>query len=68
MQINYNYYNGQQVFKYDNTIKGKLAIKTSGPFEIVHVHMNSTVTIQVQAGVTELRNIHCTIPYRDPLL
>ncbi len=33
--INYDYYIGQHVLKYDNTIKGKLAVKTSGPFEIV---------------------------------
>ncbi len=43
--INYDHYIGQQVLKYDNTIKGKLTVKTSGPFEIVHVHVNSMVTI-----------------------
>ncbi len=62
--INYDYYVRQHVLKYDNTIKDKLAVKTSGPFEIVPVHVNSTVTIQLQAGVTE----HYTIPYRDPLV
>ncbi len=51
--INYDYYIGQHVLKYDNTIKEKLAVKTSGPFEIVRVHMKSMVTIQSQAGVTE---------------
>ncbi len=44
--INYDYYIGQHVLKYDNTIKGKLDVKTSVPFEIVHVHINGTVTIQ----------------------
>ncbi len=62
--INYDYYTGQQVLKYDNTIKGKLAIKTSSPIEIVCVHVNGTVTIQLRASVTEQINIHCTILYR----
>ncbi len=44
-RINYDNYIGQQVLKYDNTIKGKLTVKTSSPFEIVRVHVNSTVTI-----------------------
>ncbi len=66
--INYDYYIGQHVLKYDNTIKGKLAINTFGPFEIVCVHVNGTVIIQLQDGETEQINIHCTIPYRKPLL
>ncbi len=52
-RIDYDYYIGQCILKYDNTISGKLAIKTSGPFEIVGVHLNSVVTIQIQVGVTE---------------
>ncbi len=67
-RINYDYYIGQQVLKYDNTINGKLTIKTSGPFEIVCVHVNGTVTIQLQAGVTEQINIRRTIPYHEPLI
>ena len=67
-RINYDYYIGQQVLKYDNTIKGKLTVKTSGPFEIVRVHVNGTVTIQLRAGVTERINIRRTIPYHEPLL
>ncbi len=51
--INYDYYTGQQVLKYDNTIKGKLAIKTSSHFEIVRVHVNGMVTIQLWVSVTE---------------
>ncbi len=51
--INYDYCIGQHILKYDNTIKGKLAVKTYGPFEIIHVHVNSTVTIQLWASVTE---------------
>ncbi len=59
---------GQQVLKYDNTIKGKLTVKTSSPFEIVRVHVNSMVTIQLRARVTKQINICCTIPYHEPLL
>ncbi len=51
--IYYDYYVGQHALQYDNTIKGKLAIKTSGPFEIVRVHVNSTITIRLRASVTE---------------
>ncbi len=67
-RINYDYYIGQCILKYDNSIKGTLAIKTSGPIEIVHVHVNGTVTILLWAGVTEQINICSIIPYRDPLL
>ncbi len=66
--INYDYYIGQNILKYNNTIKGKLAVKTSCPFEIVHVHVNGAVTIQLQASVTEQINICCTTPYQEPLL
>ncbi len=66
--INYDYYIGQQVLKYDNTIKGNLSVKTSGLFEIVCVHVNGTVTIQLQASITEQINICHTIAYHEPLL
>ncbi len=67
-RINYDHYVGRQVLKYDNTIKGKLAVKTSGPFEIVQVHVNGMITIQLRVGVTEQINIRPTIHYRRPLL
>ncbi len=67
-RINYDYYIGQRVLKYDNTIKGKLTVKTSGLFEIVRVHINGTITIQLRAGVTERINICHTIRYHEPLL
>ncbi len=51
--INYDYFVGQRVLKYDNTSKGKLAVKTTSLFEIVCVHANSTVNIQLSTGVTE---------------
>ncbi len=32
--INYNYFFGQHTLEYDQTVKGKLAIKTSSSFEM----------------------------------
>ncbi len=49
-------------------LKGKLAVSTSGPFEIVHVHVNGTITIQLQPGVMEQINIFWIIPFKDPLV
>ncbi len=51
--IDYDYYIGQHVLKYENTIKGKLVVKTSVPFEIVCVHVNGMFTIQLQPSVTK---------------
>ncbi len=59
---------GQHVLKYDQTVKGKLAIKTSDSFTIVGVNVNGTVTIQQRLGVTEHINICCTISYNEPLV
>ncbi len=67
-RINYDFYVWQRVLKHYNTIKGKLAVKTSSPFEIAHIHVNSSITIQLWIGVMEQINILCTIPYRDSLL
>ncbi len=55
--INYIYFVGEQVLKYDQTIKGKLAVKISCLFEIMHFHVNKNVTIQLWVGVTEKINI-----------
>ncbi len=66
--INYVYSVGQHVLKYDHTVKGKLAVKTSSPFTIVHVYINGTITIQLRLGVTEHINICCTISYNEPLV
>ncbi len=62
--FNYDDFVGQQVLKYDNTIKGKLVVKTSSPFANVCVHVNGTISVQFQVSVTEQMNIHCTIPYK----
>ncbi len=55
--INYDYFVRQRVLKYDQTVKGKFVVKTSDPFLIVCVHINGTITIQLQLGVTERINI-----------
>ncbi len=66
--INYDYLVGQCVLKYDQTVKGKLTIKISVPFPVVHVNVNSTIIIQLRLGVTECIYIHHTIPYNEPLI
>ncbi len=45
--INHDYYVGQHVLKYDKTIKGNLAFKSTGPIDIVHFHVNGTITSQL---------------------
>ena len=65
-RINYDYAIGQQVLKYDKTIKGKLNLKTSGPYEILRTHVNGTVTIQLRPDITERINIRRTLPYNQP--
>ncbi len=65
-RINFDYAVGQQVLKYDKTIMGKLKPKTSGPFEILRVHSNGTVTISLRPRITERINVQRTLPYREP--
>ncbi len=43
--LNFDYQIGQYVFKYDKTLQGNLKSKTTGPFDILWVDTNSTVTI-----------------------
>ena len=50
-RANYDYHVGQKILKYDNSITGKLALKTTGPFEITCVHTNSMVTIALHPEV-----------------
>ncbi len=59
--INYDYFVGQHVLKYDHTIKGKLAIKASGPFTIACVHVNDTITIQLR--LSELNILTFATPF-----
>ncbi len=43
----------------------KLGERTSGPYKIVQVHVNGTVTIQLRPGQTETINIRQIIPYKQ---
>jgi hypothetical protein len=43
--------------------KGKLKPKTTGPFQVTQVHVNGTVTIQRDQGVTERISIRRLKPY-----
>ena len=65
-RINFDYQIGQQVLKYDKTLYGKLKPKTTGPFDILRVHSNGTVTISLRPGITERVNVRRTLPYREP--
>ena len=56
-RINYDYCVGQKILKYDNSIVGKLESKTTGPFEILHVHMNGTFTILLRPIISERINV-----------
>ena len=59
----YDYIVGQQVLKkvHDPT---KLGQRTEGPYTIVTVHVNGTVSIQLSPSVVERINIRRVIPYR----
>ncbi len=43
--INFDYQIGYKVLKYDKTLLGKLKPKTTGPFDILKVPSNGTVTM-----------------------
>ena len=60
MRVAHDYKINEKVHLFDNDIKRKLAVKT-GPFKIVKVNNNGTVTIQKTPLVTEtvnLRRLH----------
>ena len=44
----------------------KLEDRWTGTYEILQVHCNSNITIQLMPGVTERINIHRVKPYREP--
>jgi hypothetical protein len=46
----------------------KLGERTSGPYKIVQVHVNGTVTIKLRPGLTERINIRQIIPYKQWLI
>ncbi len=64
--INFDYQIGQKVLKYDKELYGNFKPKTTGPFDILRVHSNGTVTISLRPGITESVNVRRTLPYREP--
>ena len=65
-RINYDCCVEQKILKYDNSIVGKLELKMTGPFEILHVHTNGMVTILLHPGTSERINVQRAIPHREP--
>jgi hypothetical protein len=60
----YNYAPQQMVLKKKWKPK-KLGEGTSGPYEIVQLHVNGTVTIQLRPGLTERVSMRQIIPYKQ---
>jgi hypothetical protein len=62
-RIRYDYRQGQRVLV--KHIKDKLGDRTEGPFPILQIHTNGTVTIQRKPGIAERINIRRLIPIKD---
>ena len=62
-RIRYDYQQGQQVLV--KNVKDKLGLRTEGPFTILQVHTNGTVTIQRSPGISERLNIRRLVPVKD---
>jgi hypothetical protein len=62
-RIRFDYQPGQRVAIKD--VKNKLGKRTEGPFTILQVHTNGTVTIQRRPGVVERINIRRLIALRS---
>jgi hypothetical protein len=60
----YNYAPQQMVLK-EKWKPKKLGKRSSGPYKIVQVHVNGTVTIQLRPGLTERINIRQIVPYKQ---
>jgi len=61
-RIDYDYKNDDYVYVIVKDIKRKLAPTKQGPFRIIQVHANATVTIQRSRTVTERLNIRRLYP------
>ncbi len=44
----------------------KLGERTSGSYKILQTHVNGTLTIELQPGISERLNIRRVIPYKEP--
>jgi hypothetical protein len=58
-------YAPQQLVVKKKWMPKKLGERTSGPYKIVQVHVNGTVTIQLRSGLTERINIRQILPYKQ---
>jgi hypothetical protein len=61
----YNYPPQQRVLK-KKWKPCKLGKRTSGPYRVLHTHVNGTLTIELRPGVSERLNIRRVIPYKEP--
>ena len=60
----YNYVPNQKVLKKRHKTC-KLGQKTSWPYKILQTHVNGTLTVELEPGILERRNIHRGIPYKE---
>jgi hypothetical protein len=58
---------GQVLIKRALDASSKLQHTSTGPYSIVQVHTNGTVTILLQPNTMELYNVHHITPYQQPL-
>ena len=65
-RIPYNYNIGDYVFVMSKDIQRKLDPAKQGPFMIIKVHTNATVTIQCLLSVTECIDIRHVYPAHMP--
>jgi hypothetical protein len=61
----YDYTPQQQMVLKKKWKPKKMGKRTSGPYKIVQVHVNGTVTIQLRPGLTERINKRQIIPYKQ---
>jgi hypothetical protein len=59
----YDYAPGQKVLKKVHN-SAKLGVRTTGPYNIEHAHVNGMFTIELHPGITECINICNVILYR----
>jgi hypothetical protein len=55
-QRRYDYIPQQRILK-ETWKPQKLGIRTTGPYTILQTHLNGTVTIELQPGISERLNI-----------
>jgi len=60
----YDYIPQQKVLKKTWNSR-KLGMRTTGPYTTLQTHVNGTVTIELQPGISERLNIRRIIPYKE---